>query len=321
VKSLIDLAWNYHTERAKFSLYGEFNYADLFNSELASAAFNPVNPNLPTTPETGRISLSGNRVLATVYPKFQFEFTPRLSFVAVGTYQDDTYNGVLTDEYVSYDYYDGTIGLDWSINPRSDISAGVGGSKQSARDVYSVTDGRDANVTYNYQWSPTFTGKLSLVAQHDQVTSEPQTGVGNASTSPVRFANTANGIGVQYQTLWTGQISSIQLTVGRTFTPNGSGGSFRSDAFQGEYKRQFTARLSFDGAARYIRNVALSDAYAYGDYDYVVATADLRWNLTPTWYVGGGVQYLNDRYPQYDASATNAMAHVTFGYEALGRQY
>jgi hypothetical protein len=320
VKSVLDFLSNYHTERAKFSIYGEISYSDLYSSELASAAFNVLNPNLPTTPETGRISLAGTRGLATVVPKFQYELTPRLGIFATGTYQDVSYGGVLTDEFVSYQYYTGTVGLDWNINLRSDISVGFDASRQSARNVYSVTDGKGADITYTYAWSQTFTGKLSLVEERDNISSEPQGGVVNPATSP-HIDSTANGVGAQYATIWTGQISQIQVTIGRTFTPNGSGSTYRSDALQAEYKRQFSPRLSLDTAVHYIRNVALSGIYAGGDYNYLIASADLRWNLTRTWFVAGGVQYLDESFPQSDTAAKNAMAHVAFGYEGLGRQY
>jgi hypothetical protein len=314
VKSGLDFLSLYHTQRAKFSISGNISYANLYSSELASAAFNVLNPNLPTTPETGRVSLSGTRTLATVVPKFQFELTPRLAIFASGTYQDAQYSGVLSDQFISYDYYSGTVGLDWNINLRSDISVGADASRQSARDIFSVTDGRGANITYSYMWSPTFTGKLSIVEESDNIGS-------GAASGPDRISSSTNGVGAQYQTIWTGQISSIQLTVGRTFTPNGSGGAYSSDALQAEYKRQFTPRLSIDTAIHYIKNVALSSVYSYGNYNYLIASADLRWNLTRTWFVAGGVQYLNEKFPLSDTSATNAMAHVAFGYEGLGRQY
>jgi hypothetical protein len=81
-----------------------------------------------------------------------------------------------------------------------------------------------------------------------------------------------------------------------------------------------TPRLSFDGAAHYIKNVALASQFESGNYNYGVVTADLRWSITRTWYVGGGLQYLEIRSPFAGSSARNSTANISFGYQALPRQ-
>jgi hypothetical protein len=313
----MDFASTYNSQRNQFGIYGEFDRRDLYGSELASATFNPVNPNLPTTPETGRISEHGARTLFTVVPRYSYNLTERLSFQASGIYQNIGYSGANSADYIPYDYYDIAAGLDWKLSPRSDISLGIDGSKDSAKDTYSVTDGHGVTLTYNYQWSKVFTSSFALVGEQYDVYGAPST----VSSTPITSKVAASGIGATYQTTWQGQVSQIQATVGRTFTPSGAGGSYTSDQLQIEYKRQLKARLLFDGAAHYIRNVALSSQYEDGNYDYLVVTADLRWMLTRTWYVAGGLQYLEEKSPVAGTSANNSMAHVSFGYEGLNRQY
>jgi hypothetical protein len=240
-----------------------------------------------------------------------------LSLQLTGVYQNVGYSGVEnTSAYIAYGYYDATAGVDWKLSPRSDVSVGVDGSEESAKDVYSVTKGHGIVVTYNYQWSKVFTGSLSVLGEQYDIYGLPPN-----TTVPVSPRSTSSGVGASYQTTWKGQISQLQLTVGRTFTPNGAGGSYTSDQFQFEYRRQLSPRLSFDGAAHYIQNDALSREYDAGNYDYLIATADLKWNLTRTWFVGGGLQYLETKSPVAGTSANDSMLHVGFGYEGLGRQY
>jgi hypothetical protein len=307
----LDFASAYNSQRAHLGIYGEFDHRDLYGSELASAAFNPLNPNLPTTPETGRISDNGTRTLLTVVPHYEYNLTQRLAFEVSGVYQYIGYAGDDSSDYISYGYYDALARIDWSLTPRSDVSLGVDESRESAKNVYSVTDGRGVDLAYNYQWSKVFSGSLALVVDQFDIYGAPP--------SPSKV--TSSGVGATYTTTWKGQISQLQLTLGRTFTPSGSGGSYTSDQLQIEYKRQFSARVSFDTAGHYIRNVALSSQYESGNYDYLTLTADLRWMLAPTWYLAGGLEYLEDRSPVAGTSASNAMAHVAFGYEGLGRQY
>jgi len=311
-----DFASSLNAQRNQLGISGEYDHRELFGSELASATFNSVNPYLPTTPETGRISVSGARSLLTVVPKYEYDLTQRLDLDVSGIYQNLNYSGASAN-YISYDYYDVSAGADWKLSPRSDLSLAVDGSSESAKDIDSVTHGHGITLTYNYQWSKVFTGSLSLVGEQYDIRIAPS----NGAVIPAPSKTTSSGVGVQYTTTWIGEISQLQLIIGRTFTPSGAGGTFASDQFQAEYKRNFTPRMSLDVAAHYIQDVALSDLYDAGNYDYLIATADLKWMLTRTWFVAGGVQYVKERYPESATSAASSMAHVLFGYEGLGRQY
>jgi len=315
--SRLDFASSFDLPRTHFGIYGVFDHQALFGSELASATFNLVNPNLPTTPETGRISVSGTRTLLTVNPKYEFEWTERLGLQISGVYQDLGYSGASSAGYISYVYYDVTADLDWKLSPRSDISLGLDGSKESAKDIESVSDGHGITLTFNHQWSTIFSGSLSLVAEQYDIYGVTPAG----AVIPISSRVNSSGVGAQYTSTWTGQISQFQVTVGRTFTPNGAGGTFASDQFQVEYKRNLSPRTYLDVAAHYIQNVAISSLYDEGNYNYVIAAADLKWMLTRTWYVAGGLQYVELKFPVPGTAANNSMAHVRFGYEGLGRQY
>jgi hypothetical protein len=131
--------------------------------------------------------------------------------------------------------------------------------------------------------------------------------------------NTSTGAGVTYTTTWQGEISKLQLSAGRTFTPSGAGGTFRADQFQIEYGRDLTQRLAFSTAGRYIHYAALLGVYGGSDYDYVNVTAGLKWRITRTWYLTGGVEYMREKFAAPVGAATNGMLYAAVGYEGLGR--
>ena len=314
-EEIMDFSSFWHSQRSQFSAWGQVDHSSLYSSELASAAFNPLNPNLPTTPETGRISVNGTRTLLTLQPKYQYNLTPRLNLGVSGLYQSIDYSGA-QNSYVSYRYYEGAASAGWSLSPRATLTLGVNASKEKAKNFYSVTDGRGVTLTFDYQWSRTFTGSLTVLAEHDKI-------YGGTPAQPTLELGgiASNGVGATYTTTWKGQISQLQLAVGSTFTPSGVGSKYRSDQAQGEYKYNLSARLLFITAAHYIRNVALASQFDSGNYNYIVADAGLRWSLTPTWYIGGNVEYLEIQSPVANTSAKNNMARISFGYQALPRQY
>jgi hypothetical protein len=310
LQELLDFNSVYSGQRSQAGIYGRFDHSDLFASELASATFNPLNPNLPTTPETGRISATGTRTLLTIVPSYQYALTPRLGVGVTGTYQDSNYGGSGSQYYISYQYYSGTAGLDWKLNNRSSISFGVIGSRETANNGSSSTDGHGVQASYDYAWSKTFTSTLTVVGQQDDI----------HNVVPVKFDTTSSGFGATYELSWKGQISQVLLSAGRTFTPNGAGGTFNCDQFQIEYHRDLTQRMTLVVAAHYIQNIAQSTVYAGSDYDYVTSTVDLKWQLTRTWYIRGGLEYLDENFSGPHTSTDNLTATISFGYEGLGKR-
>jgi hypothetical protein len=123
-----------------------------------------------------------------------------------------------------------------------------------------------------------------------------------------------------YTTTWTGQISSLIASVGRTLTPSGAGGIYNADQIQIEYSRKLTERFSFGTADRVIRYTSTSGQTHVADYDYIDATADLKWLATRTFYVTGGLAFVRENYRSTGIAANDTQIHLTFGYEALGRR-
>jgi hypothetical protein len=309
---LLEVSSNYLSPRSDFSVYGMFDSRDTFYSELASAVFNPLNPNNPTTPETGRLSADTKRALGSINPTYKYALTQRTSIGVTGIYQITNYSGTSAANYAGYDYSLANVFLGWDLNPRSQMSVGVFGSRDHARTGSDgVTDGKGVNLAFNFNWTKKFTSRLELKDEQDNFK--------QAVPAPVRTRS--NNIAGTYYTTWTGQVSRLQLDVGRTVTPSGAVGLYRADQLQVEYSRQLSARLTADYAARYIRySSTLAAQNTNFDYDYVTATAGLRWLASRTWYVAGGLEYYRVDNRSVAVTGNNGLVYVSFGYQGLGRR-
>ena len=306
----LDLVSGYHSQRSDFSVSGKFDRSDTYNSELVSALFNPLIPVSPTTPETGRITTNTARTLGNIAPSYSYRLSPRVRVGTSGFYESTTYSGDFSSQYDSYDYYVGRVFVGWAVTPRMEVSVGPFASRDAAKTGGTTADGAGADVDVVYKWSPTFTGKLALTEGRDTIKS--------AQLTPQKSRQ--NDFGATYTTHWAGQISDLQLSAGRTFTPSGAGGKYQADQFQIEYDRKLSARFSSVYAARYIRSRALVSQLQSGDYKYLETVAGFKWLAARTWYVSGGLQYQWLKYGSVNGSAGNGMAYVGFGYEGLGKR-
>jgi hypothetical protein len=319
LQGIVELRTDYHWERSEFTASGKFDRLNTFSSELASAIFDPIVPISPTTPETGRITTDTTRTLANLVPKYDYRLTERLSVGVSGTFESTDYSGAFASDYVSYNYGQGSVYLGWAVSPRFDVTFGPFVSRDSARTGGTSTDGVGAVAALNYKWSPTFEGRLDITGERDDSTL-PQ-------FTPTKV--TSNAFGAAYSTTWKGQISSLQLSVGRTLTPSGAGGEYFADQLQVEYDRQLTPRLSSISAARVIRYTGSVAQAVNIPYKYADVTLGIKWLATRTWYVTTGLEYLRIDYGggvgtgpsglPITGAANNGRLFAGFGYEGLGR--
>jgi hypothetical protein len=310
LQGVMDFSSQYSSQRTQLGVFGRFDHRDTYNSELASAAFNPLNPNLPTTPETGQITVGDKRTVVTVVPNYHYALSERLGFGLSATYQSIDYSGTNAGtRYVPYDYYLGTATLGWALGLKSDMTVGVFASQTSDKDDDGESTATGATLAFNQRWTPLFSGKLELTVERDEIT----------NVVPIAASQTSTNFGATYTTTWKGQISELNLSAGRTYTPGGSGGTYRADQLQVEYERQLSARLNATAAVRYIEYVSLLDTFVSGNYDYVNAVAGLKWKITPTWYFSGRLEYWREKFDSVGATANNNRVFIAFGYEGLAR--
>jgi hypothetical protein len=305
----LDFSSNYHDQRNSFSLAGSYGRADTYISELASALFGTVISVSPTTPETARITTNTTRSLGNIVPKYEYQVSPRTRIGVSGVYEDTQYNGDFADQYVSYDYGKGSVYLEWEATPRTDVSIGPYISRDAAKVGGASTDGVGGDLGIEYKITRVFSGRLDLTDERDDI----RVATGSPKTS-------SNNFGATYLAKWTGQVSQLQLSAGRTLSPSGAGGTYRTDQVQLEYDRNLTERVTSYYAVRYIKAAALSPESQSANYRYGDGEVGFKWMVTRTWYLGGGAQFLWVGYDAANSSANNGMVYVSFGYLGLGRR-
>jgi hypothetical protein len=311
LQALLQLASNYHSPRSDFSVYGRFDSRDTYHSELASAVFNPLNPNDSTTPETGRLAIDTKRALASVNPSYKYSLTQRSVIGVSGIYQTTSYSGTNAASFTDYDYSLVNVFMGWVLNPRTQLNVGVFESRDKTKTAGDgVTNGTGVNASLTFNWTNKFTSRLELTSERDDF----------KQGQPSVVRNRSNNTGATYSTQWSGQVSKVQLDVGRTYTPSGFGGLYRADQIQVEYNRALSPRMSTDYAARYIRYSTIATQSNNSDYNYVTATAGLRWLASRTWYVSGGLEYFRVDNRTVTVSGNNTMIYASFGYRGLGRR-
>jgi hypothetical protein len=325
LQGTLDLANTFTWERSEFSLLGQFDHMNTFSSELASATFNPIVPISPTTPETARLSVDTNRTMASLEPKYDYRLTQRLKVGVSAILQTTEYSGTFASDYTSFNYGQASAFVGYSLTPRLDLSVGPYISRDTPKGGSSnangtATDGTGATVSLDYRISKTFNGRIDV------------TGEGDSSQLPgVTGKVHTHAFGASYTSIWNGQISSVQASVGRTLTPSGSGGEYYADQIQVEYDRKLSQRLSLVSAARFIRYTAsISEQGTDAPYKYIDATVALKWLVTRTWYVNGGVEFVRVDYGNVagvdiqglvvNGAANNGRLYVGFGYEGLGKR-
>jgi hypothetical protein len=198
----------------------------------------------------------------------------------------------------------------WAATQRTELRVGVLASQYDTRSAGdATTKGTGGNIQYNINWRKNFQSKLEVNYQRHDFT----------ETRPIALRTTASSFGGTYYTTWTGQLSQVQLDVGRTFTPSGYGGLSQADQVQFEYQRKLSERKTVDLATRYIRYTALSTAGSAADYRYLTSDLGMKWLVTRTWFVSAGLEYYRVERPNTAQTANNGMIYLSVGYQGLGR--
>jgi len=311
LRTILDVDSQYRSQRDEASFEGRYDRESTYGSELATAQFNLVNPYLPTTPETGRISFNTIRTIATAVPSYTYDLTQRLNWGVNATAQSVSYSGISAGDYIPYDYALGGTSLGWAVTPLLNATVGVFASRELAKNDSSSVDADGASLAFAYKWSSQYTMRLELTGERDD----------SVLIKPTPFRAITTGTGATYITEWQGQVSKLQLSAGRTYTPSGAGGTFRDDQLQVQYNRDLTQRLAFTVAGHFINAVSVAGAFSDYNYNYVNAEAQFKWMITRTWHVACGVEYMREHFEPPVGSAANGLIYASVGYQGLGKPY
>ena len=310
LEAFLDFATQYKSQRSRFSMFGRLDHRDQVNAERSDARFNEVTPVLPTTPETGRITVGATRDLLLLVPSYSYELSQRTDIGASATLQRIDYSPDDSNSHVDFDYYQGKGFVGWNLDQRTKLSVGGFASKYDAIDIDSQSTSYGVGVDLGKNWSPVLDSTLSITYQRTDI----------ERTQPTLFEDKANAWGANFGTAYSGQTSRVRFDIGRQITPSGGGGLYESDQVRLQYERDVTQRLEFTAAGRYLRNRALSRDTVGNDRDYSRAEAGLRYMATRTFFIEASYEYTWQEYENAAASAADHSFALRFGYRGLPRQ-
>jgi hypothetical protein len=329
LEAYLDFNTTYRGQRSTASLYGTFEHRDDFGAEFSPAIYDTINPVQPTNPNTGKAVQGETRNSVYVVPQYVYQYTPLFGLGVSGIYQKIDYSPSGPGYNVDFDYELGKVFGRWSLGPRSDLSVGAFGAHYEASEIDSTATGSGGSIDFDTRWSPLFTTNAQAI--YERVTLSQQlystntvTVNGTPQTTGVLPAgflhNGTNGWGVTVGGVYQNQLDTVRLNGGRLITPSGAGALYVADQIRAQYERKLTFRLTGIVAAIGVRNRGLSANVVNDDRSYAQTDFEMKWMISPTWFIDGGYQYMWEKYAYYTSGAANNEVYVKLTYKGLGPQ-
>jgi hypothetical protein len=307
LEGALDFRSDYSTQRSHAAISGLIDHQDDFNSEFAPAQYNEINPVLPTSPSTGRAVVGETVTNVLLLPSYSYRLSPIISAGVSGIFQDVHYTPALID-HADFDYYLGKAFIGWDFSQRSELSFGGFGSKYKATQIDSTATGGGGSVGLDTSWTPLLSTSATVTYQRTMI------------DMPPTILNSEVGTwGATFGATYKAQVSQYRLNLVRIVTPTG-GGVYVNEQAQFQYTRNFTQRWLFTGAAIYIKSSELPSNVNENDRNYLQTVVDLKWMITPTWFVQGGYQYSWEKYESSPDGGANNRVYIRFGYQGLNPQ-
>lgn len=315
LEEYLDFRSDYSTQLSHAAISGLVDHRDEFNSQLNSALYDDINPVLPTNPTTGRTVTGQTQTNVLLMPSFTQKFSPLIALGVSGVYQRlDLTPSVLG--LADFNYYQGRGTADWSYSQRSDLSFGVFGLKFNADQAGSSATGEGLSFGWDTKWSPLLSTSATVTYQRTDVTYRTDIAV---PSSPV-LQTDVNTWGANLSGFYQSQLNQYRVTLQRIVTPSSAGGMYVNNQAQFQYVRDLTERLTFTGAAIFLKNTELPSILSYDNRSYLQSLVDLKWMIKPTWFIQGGYQYSWQKYEQNPDGASNNRIYIRFGYQGLNPQ-
>jgi hypothetical protein len=306
INAMLDFRTSFRSLRGQFDLNAGYERRDTEVAELPDAEFDDIDPDDPTTPETGRVLVGETRERADIRPRYAYQVSERTTIGSELLYQVVRYSSEAPDR-VDYDYARADAFVSWAISERSDIQLGGYVSKYEATNQFNETDAFGGVIGLVHRWSETSGISAEMSVEENEVLFDPL----------VPALKTSGWAG-KVTSYWQGEISEWRLTAGRNFTPSGRGGKTSSDQLRIQYNRDLSPRWQFTGAARLIRDESIITFGQLQDRDYARLQLSLKWKMTPTWFIRGGYTHTYQDRVTDPRSADDDKVFVSVGYLGLG---
>lgn len=311
LEEYLDLDSAYKSQRSRGSVYFGFERRDEFNAELSQATYNDIGPGSPTSPETGRTVQGATRTSLLLLPDFSYDVTQRVAAGVSAIYQQLNYSPENDHSAIDFRYGQAKGYVRWTVDQKNDLTFGGYGSSYEATHFESHANAGGASLQLDTSWTPLLTTSGMLVYQRTSINSD----------IPSYFKGTSNPWGAMFSVAYKTEVNQFRTDFGRLITPSGGGGIYVNDQLKFQYNRNFTRRLAFTSAVIAIRTRGLTSNVSGDDRTYYRGVLDLKYMVTPTFFVQGGYQNLWQKYQLDPTSYDNNRIYIRFGYQGLGRQY
>lgn len=311
LEQFLDISTRYSTPRSEFGLIGSYTRRDAYTAELAEAGFDDFDPLEPSRPETAILIADNTRTRLQLRPSFDHRFTERSGIVFGATLETVEFDSELPNRQVDYDFALAEIGWRYQLDQRSQITIGPYVSRYEAQGDTRKADAFGMLLSWSRDWSETLSGTFAVRVERNE--SETLDALGLVTE------DSTTEFGATLDLVREGEISELRLSAGRFISPSSSGAKTTSDEIRAEYERSLTPRLAWSAAVRGMRIRSVSDVLRASDRDYARAVLSLEWAMSPTWFVGGGYEYIWSEYLNDVGSASDNAVFLSLRYRALDR--
>ena len=311
----IDLRSTRSTQKSDFKLIGRYSRRDIFNSDLAEAEFNELDPDDPSIPESGGAIAAGtSRAHFQVRPEYSYRISQRTGIGARLIAEATRFDVEIPNQHVDFDFLLAGITMSRVLSPRTRFALVPYVSQFETRDDINRNDSVGIDASWNRALSENLDLRLSLTVEHSEVE------IRDEITGEVTQEANSTDYGPAILITREDEVGSLRFSIGRFFTPTNRGGKSVVDQLRLQYNRNIGERLSMTVAVRGFRSRIQGDILGVGgtDYDYARGEVGLRWALTRTWFLAGGYNYTWRDLELEQGSAVNNAVFIAFGYRGRG---
>ena len=299
------------TTKSDWRFNARYMERDAVTSEIGSAGFDSFDPNNTPGGDTGVVTVGGKRKDLTIYPNVTYRFT-ELTRLEVRLEVDHvSYDNNLAFRRVGYDANAVEATVVHRLSRRVELIAGPYVENFESDDKRNKTDGYGLILGTGFSPAETAFVTAQVRAERNDVTTRTFTPVATES----KDKQTSVGFEVVGHYSWPA--SRIVYNAGRFLEPGTIGSRVKNDTLRVQYSRFITARLTAVGAVRLQRDDRIEDAALAGTNKRFFADLSMYWQLTPTWYVGGGYRFLQQDLAAETHKSSDHAVFVQLGYRAL----
>jgi hypothetical protein len=310
LEGFLNMNGRYQWERDRFTFLAYLDHRDDVNAGQPGAAYNTVNPGVNNTaPSQAAATVGVVRNYAILDPTYTHALDPLSAVGVEAEYQGMRYTPS-GEGNLDFNYYQGRLFYSRSLDARTNFAVGVLGSRYDSTTIDSHSTSEGMQLNGGYSWTQVLHSDLTLQWQHTNFV-EHNPNVIHANDNPWAAS---------FSTVYSEQVSSYRVSIGRTIYPSSAGGLYTTDQIRGEYDRDLSARLHFMTALRVFRDRTTTGVSSDTSRNYGTGTVRLEYSLTQRTFVSGSYTYVYQKYRIDPNSADTNVVYLAFGYRGLGRR-